>query len=182
LPRRHRAGSLGLSRCGTGRARFRHGVYRANPARPPRHQTKGQTPRCLTLFPDGGVKQPSQPSSGDRSSDTPRRYSECIPSGAPMRRGQPRSHLLRETQAGPGGGPACVIWRGSRTAGRMPMRVPTPRPGTDGNHSCGFERHRGGPRTAASSLVSLTLFMHHSSFHPAGDDDDLTGDVTRQLV
>jgi hypothetical protein len=93
-----------------------------------------------------------------------------------MRRGQPRTLLLRETQAGPGGGPACVIWEGSSLAGRMPMFFPTPRPGTDGNHSCGFVSAR------RPEDGRLFLFVDDAAFHAAGDDDHLAGDMARELV
>src|SRR5947199_8355338 len=74
------------------------------------------------------------------------RHTEWGPDAA----GATSEDLLRETQAGPGGGPACVLrgilrlrWaivvpcRHSRSDTWMPIQFLTPWPGTDGNHSCG---------------------------------------------
>jgi hypothetical protein len=57
--------------------------------------------------------------------------------GGPDAAGATSEDLLRETQAGPGGGPACVF------GGKAPARPCRCREGllgqgTDGNHSCGF--------------------------------------------
>ncbi len=93
-----------------------------------------------------------------------------------MRRGQPRKLLLRETQAGPGGGPACVMGGFKRFPSGADGR-PDSRPGTDGNHSCGFGDTGRPARTRPPPSV-----VNDAALHPAGNRDDLAGDVARELV
>jgi hypothetical protein len=56
----------------------------------------------------------------------------------------------------------------------------TPRPGTDGNLSCGYWGSSGGRglrRSFLARMVALYLFMDDSALHAAGDRYDLASDM-----
>ena len=57
--------------------------------------------------------------------------------------------------------------------------VPTPGPGTDGNHSCGLRSVWGGGRGLGRRLLALQV-VDDAPFHAARDRDDLSGDVARE--
>src|SRR5438132_12532520 len=54
---------------------------------------------------------------------------------------------------------------------------PDSRPGTDGNHSCGFGDTGRPARTRPPPSV-----VNDAALHPAGNRDDLAGDVAGELV
>jgi hypothetical protein len=61
------------------------------------------------------------------------------------------------------------------------MVVLTPRPGTDGNHSCGLRSIVAADEdSAAAYLVVSLLLVDDAALHAAGDRDDLPGHVARQ--
>src|SRR5256885_5250836 len=91
------------------------------------------------------------------------RHTEWGPDAA----GATSDNLLRETQAGPGGGPACVF-RGSSAAVAVPMLSLTPWPGTDGNQSCGCGDCGAGDEDTPA-LFHLGLVVDDAAFHAAGD-------------
>jgi hypothetical protein len=53
------------------------------------------------------------------------------------------------------------------------MTLLTPRPGTDGNHSCGS-----GVQAALEDSAAFSLVVDDPAFHAAGHGHDLARDVT----
>src|SRR3954453_12861693 len=95
--------------------------------------------------------------------------------------GKPRNLLLRETQEGPGGGPACDFSGGKASDVLCRYFGWLLGQGLTAIFPAAAEMRRRPPRTRPPLLLSLVV-VHDAALHPARDRDHLAGDVTGERV